>query len=1096
MRGLLKAVSLWLFGFVALGLSACGSDSTSLFVVSVQVTPATASVAPGESTQLQAKAVYSDGTETDVTAQAQWTTSNPSAVAVNKGTVIGVQQTAAPVTISATFDGVLGTATINVVHVVRIDVTPASASVAKGATLQLQAVATYSDDTTRNVTTQATWSSTNPGVATVSDAGTGKGLVTGVQQSATAVSIRANFDQVQGAASITVGPAEPVSVEVSPAAPTVAKGATTQLQAMAVYTDASTQDVTNAAQWTSNAPEVASVGNGAGNKGQVTGLVQRAAPVVVTAAFGGVDGSASVTVGAPVAIRLEVTPATLSLPNGTTQPMVATAVYSDNSTQNVTAQASWTSSAPGVVAVGDSGAEKGRVTAVAASATPATITAALEELEDTAEVTVSDAVLEEIQVTPADAQVPAGTTRQFTATGVYSDSSTQDLTGTVQWSSSDEQVATINASGLLSAVAASTEPVTLTATAGSISGTTDVTVTSGVLQAIWISPDSASIPRYGFKARFRAIGTYSDGATADLTEQVVWSTTAAAGVATISNNAGSRGVATSGNTTGSGDVTAAFNNITSIPATLTVTSAALQSIELQADADAEPETTLALGLGTSRNIRAIGVFSTGGGFLGGGGTPTRQDITDSVAWSSCVPPNSTPCQPADNIATISNATATKGRLVTQSPGTATISASITVNDGTTSTTRSSSLALTVTSAVLQSLEISPASRALPNGFRAPFTATGTFTDGSVSDVTDGATWVTSNSNVVTVSNVAGERGVAKGGAPGTAMVTAKWPSTAVEASVTVTATADTLTGITLTPANQTIKQGQSSAYTATGQFSGGGTLDITRFNSVVWSVSDGSVAGFGQGNAANVVVGLSQGGPVTVSASKTPPGSTTAITGSTNLTVSGYALRRVYVVPLGTAGCSAAATAYEPMPRGYQKQFVACAEFYNDMVEDVTGSASWASQASTIVTVGNGAGNKGLATAVTAATIGEQGVIRAQYSVDGVTEAGSYAVRIVPVDSLEIEADPDPADGALPAGSVLQFTALATFEGNANVDVSEMATWASSKTSVATVSNVAGRRGEVTVQTKPANEPPPPETEITATFGGVTSDGVTVTRED
>ncbi|WP_370307466.1 beta strand repeat-containing protein [Sinimarinibacterium flocculans] len=1094
MRGLLKAVSLWLFSFVALGLSACGSDSTSLFVVSVQVTPATASVAPGESTQLQAKAVYSDGTETDVTAQAQWTTSNPSAVAVNKGTVIGVQQTAAPVTISATFDGVLGTATINVVHVVRIDVTPASASVAKGATLQLQAVATYSDDTTRNVTTQATWSSTNPGVATVSDAGTGKGLVTGVQQSATAVSIRANFDQVQGAASITVGAAEPVSVEVSPAAPTVAKGATTQLQAVAVYTDASTQDVTNAAQWTSNAPEVASVGNGAGNKGQVTGLVQRAAPVVVTAAFGGVDGSASVTVGAPVAIRLEVTPATLSLPNGTTQPMVATAVYSDNSTQNVTAQASWTSSAPGVVAVGDSGAEKGRVTAVAASATPATITAALEELEDTAEVTVSDAVLEEIQVTPADAQVPAGTTRQFTATGVYSDSSTQDLTGTVQWSSSDEQVATINASGLLSAVAASTEPVTLTATAGSISGTTDVTVTSGVLQAIWISPDSASIPRYGFKARFRAIGTYSDGATADLTEQVVWSTTAAAGVATISNNAGSRGVATSGNTTGSGDVTAAFNNITSIPATLTVTSAALQSIELQADADPEPETTLALALGSARNLRAIGVFSTGGGFLGGSSS-SRQDITDSVTWSSCVP-DEDPCELADNVATVSNATASKGRLVTQSPGAAVIGASITVNDGTTSTTRSSSLRLTVTDAVLQSLEVTPASRTLPGGFRAPFTARGTFTDGSVSDVTGGATWVTSNSNVVTISNVAGEQGVAKGGAAGSATVTAKWPSTAVEASASVTVTNDTLTGIAVTPANQTIKQGQTSAYTATGQFAGGGTLDITRFNGVTWSVSDSSVAAFGlDGADPNVAIGRAQGGPITVTARKTPPGSTTAVTGTTNLTVAGYALRRVFIVPKKDAGCSATAAAYEPMPRGYTRDFLACAEFYNDTVEDVTASATWSTQASALVTVGNGAANKGVATTATTATILEQGVIRAQHTVDGITEAGSYTVRIVPVDDLVIEADPDPT-ASLPAGSVVQFTALATFEGNSDVDVTEQATWVSSKASVATVSNVAGRRGEATVQTKPANEPPPPQTQITASFGGTSSNAVMITRAD
>ena len=63
MRGFLKAVSLSLVGLLTVGLSACGGDSNgAAFVVRIDVTPATASVAKGESLPLQAVATYSDNT--------------------------------------------------------------------------------------------------------------------------------------------------------------------------------------------------------------------------------------------------------------------------------------------------------------------------------------------------------------------------------------------------------------------------------------------------------------------------------------------------------------------------------------------------------------------------------------------------------------------------------------------------------------------------------------------------------------------------------------------------------------------------------------------------------------------------------------------------------------------------------------------------------------------------------------------------------------------------------------------------------------------------------------------------------------------------
>jgi hypothetical protein len=82
--------------------------------------------------------------------------------------------------------------------------------------------------------------------------------------------------------------------------------------------------------------------------------------------------------------------------------------------------------------------------------------------------------LTSIAVTPANPAIAAGGTQQFTATGTYSDNSTQNLTTQASWSSSKTTVSTINSSGLASGVAGGS--AIITATLGTISGSTTLTV--------------------------------------------------------------------------------------------------------------------------------------------------------------------------------------------------------------------------------------------------------------------------------------------------------------------------------------------------------------------------------------------------------------------------------------------------------------------------------------------------------------------------------------------------------------------------------------------------------------------------------------------
>src|SRR6185437_4084920 len=86
--------------------------------------------------------------------------------------------------------------------------------------------------------------------------------------------------------------------------------------------------------------------------------------------------------------------------------------------------------------------------------------------------------LQSISVTPTNPSIGVGgTPLQLTATGTYSDSSTQNITGTCSWTSAATGVATVNSSGQVTGVAMGSARITCTV--GSVTGSTTVTVAAG-----------------------------------------------------------------------------------------------------------------------------------------------------------------------------------------------------------------------------------------------------------------------------------------------------------------------------------------------------------------------------------------------------------------------------------------------------------------------------------------------------------------------------------------------------------------------------------------------------------------------------------------
>jgi trimeric autotransporter adhesin len=149
-------------------------------------------------------------------------------------------------------------------------------------------------------------------------------------------------------------------------------------------------------------------------------------------------------------------------------------------------------------------------------------------------------------VTPAVGNIPVGETDQYTATGIYSDGSEQVLTDSVTWSTSSSTYLTVsNAAGFqgeVTAVATGAGTVTATDPSSGTFGVAAVTILPAVLLTIEVSPPFADVTVGGTQA-FTAMGIYSDGSTASMTDSVTWSSSEKT-YATVSNSAGSQGVVT------------------------------------------------------------------------------------------------------------------------------------------------------------------------------------------------------------------------------------------------------------------------------------------------------------------------------------------------------------------------------------------------------------------------------------------------------------------------------------------------------------------------------------------------------------------------
>jgi len=838
-------------------LSACGSGSGSdnaPALASIEVTPNTAGGAAGTSTQMTATGIYSDGSHKTITSQVTWSSSNTAIATISSA---GLATALAPgsATLSAALQGVTGTAGFAVTgaFLVSIEVSTAKPTIAKGLTSQFVATGIFSDNSKHDLTTQVSWSAASSAVASVNSTG----LVTGAGVGSATIS--ASSGTSTGSATLAVTPAILVSIVLSPAAPSIAKGVDEQFTATGVFSDQSLENLTDQVTWSSSNGAAATISNGevatVGSASGTVGVVKTAGvgSTTISATLGGVSANVLLTVTPATLVSIQVTPPNPSIAKGLTQQFAATGIYTDQTTQDLTATATWSSGATNIVTISNATGSSGLASAAGVGST--NVKASLGAVSGSAQFTVTPAELVRIQVTPVNPTVPKGLTTQLTANGIYTDQSMQNLTAVATWLPADGTVATVSngpgQEGIATAVGHSTTSTStsITATYGGVAGTTTLTVAPAVLESIAVSPSPASTPS-GTTQQFAATGTFSDKTTQTLTSTVTWSSSDLT-VATFSAS-GPPGLASAllTGTATTSNITASLNGVTSPPVVLSVTPAVLVSIAITPVSPQVPN-------GRTQQFTAIGTFT---------GDSTR-DITSQVAWISS----------DHTVATFS--TTQLGLATALKTGSAT-AASITASmNGIVS----NQATLTITAATLSYILVTPDPASIPNGESIQFTATGYFSDLTHQDITNQSTFASSDTTVATFSTMNPASGIATALLTGTATTTQITATSGgkTSAPVTLTVTAAVLKALAICPANGSsppscpasssvtlVGVGAQQQYLAVGTYSAGPPQDETANQKLTWSTTDPSGA---------TVTAISAGGLVTAqSPSPLSTGSTPA----------------------------------------------------------------------------------------------------------------------------------------------------------------------------------------------------------------------------
>ncbi|MEP5765915.1 MAG: Ig-like domain-containing protein [Halieaceae bacterium] len=911
---------------------------TEAEISSLVVTPPSFTDPAGTSTQFQARAIYTDGSDRVVTSQADWSSSNIDVAAVQTAgdESPGLTSLLVPgsAIITAQLQGAEDSAELLVSDpvIVEINLQPYDDTAPSLSKLQFVATAIYSDQSTANVTAEASWASDSRLQAVAGLAGEVYTLTPGL------ANISASLDGVSGTAPLTVVPAQVIDLQVEPGSVEGPAGSSLRLRATAFYDNGLSVDVTRRSSWQS-ADKTVAVVRASGAQAGLSGLLSEG-QTTITANFSGVVREVPVTVTPAQLLELFIQPEDPSVPLGRSQQFEAWGVYSDGSQgplfeqgragllRSLTDSVTWTSSDDDIASINTTGLAQ----SVAVGTT--SIGAAYQGLSTSTGMEVTAATITQLVITPAFNEGPAGTESQLKATATYSDNSQRDVTRDVEWSTANSAVATVGPAGKLSFLAEGTTTI-FGKLQGAPTAEAEARTTPALLETIVLTPDPLSL-RVGDSGQMLATGTYSDGSTADVTDEADW-TTGDPGIATVD-----AGGLVSGVAEGAARVKASIAEVAGT-ADVNVRPATLTSIQIEPGAVDAPA-------GTEGRLRATGYYSDG----------SQQDLTAVATWDSA----------DEAVAVVGNGDVYGGELKLKATGTTEVGAALGAV--------SNKITVKVTAAILESIDVQPAVASIPRGTQQQYTATGEYSDGSYRQLNDdpGLIWTSTEPQVASIDS------------DGLATAVAVDPeingdSTNIIATLDVvkspaaklTVTAPVPESLTVTPAGLAEPAGTTGQLKATVTYSDSSQEDVTAESG--WKSSDPATVLVYNGADAGRI-DFKQAGSATVTALFQE------VPGSTDVQVTAPILQAIVVTP-----------AAESVAKGVPVRYSADGIYSDGTTSLLSDDVAWRSTATDVATID---AVTGLASTV---GVGEADIIAAFEELEGkarleVTPAELLGLQISP----------------------------------------------------------------------------------------------------
>ena len=351
-------------------------------------------------------------------------------------------------------------------------------------------------------------------------------------------------------------------LEISPATTTLNVGSAQKFTATALLAGGRKKVVTAESKWSVSGESLADINQ----KGNLNALA--VGDVIVTAVYLDVAATATVKITDFTLAKINIIPEEETINVGDLLSYKAIGIYSDDSEKDITAEVDWSNNQPAAAAFGTEEDSLNVIKALAVAET-VVVTAKKDNIEGTGDLHIKDAKITALAITPKEISVPVQTVVEYAASATYDDGSVRDVTDNTVWISANAAIAAFstNAGQEHSAESIAIGSTQIEGSYAGLKDTATLNVTGITLVSVAVTPVTDTVLVNG-KKQYKAVATFSDNSTLDVTNQSVW-TSSDSNIALISNAVGSSGQAT-GKVKGSTKIVATFNNVVSNEATLTV----------------------------------------------------------------------------------------------------------------------------------------------------------------------------------------------------------------------------------------------------------------------------------------------------------------------------------------------------------------------------------------------------------------------------------------------------------------------------------------------------------------------------------------------